>query len=92
MTQFVEGLRVAVVEKNEQIDEAVVRSFISGTNGDFDEIHIESLSLHPGVIRELIQCSGRESEGREWAVIFKDPFTDSRCYSQRGPTFDIRPL
>ena len=75
------GMRVNILQRGKKVDEAVVLRV------DVGEIEIESLKLRPGNKTEFgfVPNAG-------WRVLFEDPFTGARCFSQRAPTYVFEPV
>lgn len=86
-----EGAEIRIFERGEEIDRAIIRRV--GTSGDpaTDEIQTESLKLFPGEKTEFVFFPHRDSDKEGWRMLFKDPMTGSRCFSQRAPaiTFEL---
>jgi len=84
------GMKVKILEKGEVIDEAIVKYVGTGGYPPTQEIEIESLNLQPGEMAEFAFIRhSNVSEG--WRMIFKDPMTGDRCFSQRAPTYTFEP-
>ena len=73
------------------IDEAIVRRVGTGGHPSTDEIEIESLNLHPGETTEFVFIRHSDPDREGWRMLFEDPMTGGRCFSQRAPTYNFEP-
>ena len=85
MTGLVVGMEAELIEAGEVVDRVIIRRVIAD-----EEVEIESLDLDPGA-RETFAAFPQPEDAR-WKMLFEDPFTYARCYSQRAPFYEIRPL
>lgn len=85
MTKLMTGIKAELVEANEVIDRVLITRVVSE-----DEVETESLEMDPGA-RETF-AAFTEPAGTRWKMLFEDPFTYRRCYSQRAPSYEIRPI
>jgi hypothetical protein len=78
------GIKAYLLESTEVIDEIIIHRV-----GE-SEIEVESLKLTPGERIEFAFIQHKDPEKEGWRMLFEDPFTGKRCYSQRAPTYVIK--
>lgn len=82
------GASVEMLLGSRVIDHGVIRCLKPSSNPRFiREMTVESLDVFPGKVTEFAGFSFGGHQSRCWCVIFYDPFSDQRCYSERGPTY-----
>lgn len=80
------GMELEILERGEVIDRVIVKRTGFDRVLGKEEIEVECLALRPG--NRFTFAFFPEAEG--WRMLFEDPFTDERCYSQRAPVYRIR--
>ncbi len=85
------GMKVKILEKGGIIDEAIVRSVGTGGQPLMQEVEIESLQLHPGETTKFAFIRHDDPNRAGWRMLFEDPMTGGRCYSQRASTYAFEP-
>lgn len=86
---FTVGQTVNIVENGKTIDRAIIRRVGRGGDPPGDELLVESLDRRPGAQTEFASIGTCAPIG--WRVLFADPFTGRRCFSQRAPAYEIVP-
>jgi hypothetical protein len=91
MLELKEEMRVNILQDGKKVDEAIVRRVGIGGDPPTEEIQIESLRLYPGDRKEFAFIRiGQIQIG--WRMLFREPMTNARCYSQLAPTFTFEPI
>ncbi len=78
---FQKGIRVQIIECGEVIDEGLI------TRDLRSEIEIESIQLHPGSRTTFAYFPSEYG----WKMLFEG-MDGERCFSQRAPTYQIKPV
>ncbi len=90
--EFEVGQLVSVLENDEIIDEGILKRIESGGNTERDEIDLESQKFDPGIMKELASFRHYDESKAGWRLLFKDPMTGRRCYSEYAPLYVLKPL
>ncbi|MDP2587283.1 MAG: hypothetical protein Q8P33_00720 [bacterium] len=85
------GMKVKILENGEVIDEAIVRRVGTGGHPRTQEIEIESLNLYPGKTTEFAWIRHSDPSREGWRMLFEDPMTGGRCFSQLAPICVFEP-
>ena len=85
------GMKVKILENGKEMDEAVVNLIGIGGWPLAQQIVVESTRLKPGEKTKFAFIQ-QESLQAGWRLIFKDPMTNTDCFSQRAPTYDFEPI
>ncbi|MFA5163015.1 MAG: hypothetical protein WC441_00640 [Patescibacteria group bacterium] len=85
MPNLQKGAKVHLIEAGEKIDEAIICYAGNSNSSLTEEIKIESLRLFPGKKFDFAFIDGG------WRMLFCDPMTRDRCYSQNAPVYRIEP-
>lgn len=81
------GMELEMLEGEEVVDRLLVKRVGRGGVPLRDEIDVESLDLHITRLFTFVYFPDRGG----WRMLFEDPLTENRCFSQRAPVYTIRP-
>lgn len=79
------GMTVNILENHKVIDRALVLSAAA------KEVSVRSLQLYPGEAFDFAMIDAEGKTGSDWIMLFKDPFSGGRCFSERAPSYALEP-
>ncbi|MEK7620944.1 MAG: hypothetical protein AAB395_01155 [Patescibacteria group bacterium] len=83
-TELEVGMTVELLQSGDVLDTLTVTNIASTT-----EITLQSVDL-PQLVEDF--ASFTLGNTRVWRMLFEDPMTGKRCFSERAPVYTIHPI